>query len=196
VWGDQAGRALPEPARPSGELVMEMREWSHLDKRAWERGPWDDEPDKVQWRDEATGLPCLAVRNERSGNWCGYVGVSERHPAFGLNYYHSTWDAEQEGQTLTPVQAAINAVSVHGGLTFADKCHPSPEGEGHGICHVPAPGEPDHVWWFGFDCAHSGDVSPGYSAELRFDWPGAEYRVLAYVKSECRDLARQLQAIA
>jgi hypothetical protein len=34
--------------------------------------------------DEATGLPCLAVRPnpEIMGNWCGYVGVDQSHPFF------------------------------------------------------------------------------------------------------------------
>ena len=37
------------------------------DKRTWPRGVWDDEPDKKQWRDEATGYPCLIVRNQSMG---------------------------------------------------------------------------------------------------------------------------------
>lgn len=40
-------------------------------------GPWDLEPDAMQWGDEGTGLPCLILRNEDAGNWCGYVGVKE-----------------------------------------------------------------------------------------------------------------------
>jgi hypothetical protein len=44
-------------------------------------GPWVDEVDKVQWQDDATGLPCLVKRNHM-GAWCGYVGVSKGHPLF------------------------------------------------------------------------------------------------------------------
>jgi hypothetical protein len=47
------------------------REYRTIDKSAWGPGPWTDEPDKVQWTDTATGLPCLAKRNPRGGHWCG-----------------------------------------------------------------------------------------------------------------------------
>lgn len=140
-----------------------------IDKSNWGPGPWMDEPDHVQWQDEATGLPCLAHRNKFSGNWCGYVGVAEGHPYFEQSY--EELDA-----------------SVHGGLTFADFCaENTPEGEG--ICHVPGEGEPEKVWWFGFDCAHLYDLSPGTKMPI-FD--GEVYRNLNYVKEECQRLAAQL----
>jgi hypothetical protein len=41
-----------------------------VDKSWWPRGPWDDEPDKVQWPDEATGLPCMVKRGP-VGSFCG-----------------------------------------------------------------------------------------------------------------------------
>src|SRR4051812_44340660 len=113
---------------------MEYREYKTVDKSTWGPGDWQDEPDKVQWQDEATGLPCLIVRGP-SGALCGYVGVAEGHPLFAKEY--SSADVE-----------------VHGGLTFADFCQQTTNEARH-VCHVPAPGEPDHVWWFGFDCAHS-----------------------------------------
>lgn len=78
---------------------MEALEYRTVDKSNWGNGPWQNEPDKCQWRDEATGLPCLIVRGP-SGALCGYVGVSEGHPAFGKDY-----DSV--------------AADVHGGLTFA-----------------------------------------------------------------------------
>jgi hypothetical protein len=59
---------------------METREYRFIDKSEWDRGPWDNEPDKVQWQDAATGLPCIARRSEAMGSWCGYVGVAEGHP--------------------------------------------------------------------------------------------------------------------
>ena len=51
-------------------------------------------------------------------------------------------------------------VEVHGGLTYAGECSGS-------ICHVPKPGEPDNVFWFGFDCAHAYDLSPATQAFYR-----------------------------
>ncbi len=41
---------------------MEKIEYRTVDKTGWGEGPWQSEPDKRQWQDEATGLPCLIVR--------------------------------------------------------------------------------------------------------------------------------------
>jgi hypothetical protein len=38
---------------------MDTIEYRTIDKSQWGPGPWQDEPDKKQWQDEATGLPCL-----------------------------------------------------------------------------------------------------------------------------------------
>jgi len=158
-----------------------------VDRDDWDSGPWDNEPDKVQWQDPETGMPCLAVRNRFTGNWCGYVGVAPSHPWFGLDY-----DDQK-----------IVEVSVHGGLTFAGLC--AEDDKEHGICHKPEPGEPTHVWWFGFDCAHAFDLAPGMVASLKKYKEAEEqerilahfrsdsYRDLAYVKQECAQLAKQLR---
>lgn len=150
-----------------------------IDKSTWGAGPWTEEPDRAEWKH--AGLPCLALRN-RHGSWCGYVAVPPGHPLHGTDY-----DAVD--------------VDVHGGLTYAAKC------DGH-ICHVPQPGEPDDVWWLGFDCGHAGDFIPGIAASLReigFKEPydhvaavGASsffvdaYRTLDYVRTETNRLAEQL----
>jgi hypothetical protein len=57
---------------------VQTLEYSYLEKERaeWGEGEWNNEPDKVQWQDEETGLPCLVVRSPMGGNWCGYVGVS------------------------------------------------------------------------------------------------------------------------
>lgn len=149
---------------------METKEWRTVDKSGWKagRGRWDDEPDKKQWTDEATGLPCLIVRNP-GGALCGYVGVSKDHP-----FFEKDWgDCD---------------VDVHGGLTFADHCHEHPEGEGRGICHIVEAGDDDNVWWLGFDCAHSGDTSPKWGEENGWE----VYRDFGYVTGEVKRLARQL----
>ena len=162
---------------------METKTYTTIDRAAlgWPAGPWDSEPDKMQWPDAMTGLPCLAVRNRLSGNWCGYVGVAPDHPLHGKGY-------SDEG---------LPDLDVHGGLTFADACSAG-ENEAQGICHTPAPGEPDHVWWFGFDCAHGGDRSPlderyGLERGYPFTNSGDEtYRTLNYVQQQCAELAGQL----
>lgn len=143
-----------------------------MDKSRWGKGPWDQEPDRLEWRDEATGLPCLIVRNDM-GALCGYAGVPKGHPWHGLNYTEVDGDIE-----------------VHGGLTYANRC------QGH-ICHVPAPGEPDDVWWFGFDCSHAFDLTPGLSAFLGrgFSFSREEtYRDVPYVREQVTRLAGQLAA--
>ena len=149
---------------------METKQWTTIDKKGWPRGEWDEEPDKVQWPDAETGLPCLAVRGP-GGNWCGYVGLAEGHALYGKHYD----DVD---------------VRVHGGLTFADACHPGAT-EATGICHVPSKGEPDHIWWLGFDCAHLGDVSPAYQP-WRYSGYDEWYKNLSYVQRQCAFLAKQL----
>ena len=175
--------------------ITPIREYRTIKKDAWGEGPWLAEPDKVQWQDEATGLPCLAVRNPRNGNWCGYVGVSEGHPAFGLPY--------TEADNLGPEdEHGWHGFSVHGGITYAAFCRDDGEEE-TGICHVPQPGQPDHVYWLGFDTAHAYDLVPGFWTiagdqyrEIIGSHPNFGYRTLAYVQEECTRLAAELQAVA
>jgi hypothetical protein len=111
--------------------------------------------------------------------------VPEGHPAFGRG--RDDVDAELPD-------------GVHGGLTYAAPCQED-ERE-HGICHVPEPGQPDRVWWLGFDTAHAFDRMPAMEGRLRrqgFDgppFPGDRYRTLRYVQAECGRLAAQLDAMA
>ena len=160
---------------------MKKIEYRYIDKSKWITDPIDEflsEPDKVQYMDEETGMPCLIVRGP-SGALCGYVGVPESHPLFGKDY-DELYNYENEKGV---------SIDVHGGLTFADKCHPR-EG-GLGICHAPDKGESDNVWWFGFDCAHCGDLVPAYDSIHR----GGIYRTIAYVENQIKYLARQLNAV-
>lgn len=164
---------------------METRFWTTVDKSSWGPGDWQAEPDKMQFPDAATGLPCLVKRGP-TGALCGYVGVPEGHPWYLVNYNDMEYYPD-----------------VHGGLTFSDLCDPS-EDEANAICHVPGPGEPDHVWWLGFDCAHSGDLAPVVNMGLaalttvtdaitgyRYG-QGYTYKTLAYVQGQCAQLARQI----
>jgi len=135
--------------------------------------PWEGEPDRKEWRHRK--VPCLIVRNA-SGALCGYVGV----PYDGKPY------RDYSGQTTNDFERALEDAS-HGGITFRGTCQP-----GSKICHTPLPGEPE-VEWFGFDCAHSGDITP------RFDsYPGgfalildqvAKYRDIGYVTKVCEAMA-------
>jgi len=115
------------------------------------------------------------VREMTSGHWCGYVGVPPGHPWHGV---------ELDDSDERP--------SVHGGITYSRAC----SGE---VCHRPAPGEPEDVFWQGFDCHHDCDLGPGdlvFNAKYGFSSHGNVYRDLAYVKAEVERLAVQAKEAA
>lgn len=171
---------------------MKLREWIDptMDRSHWGTGPWDTEPDKVPWVDPGTGLDCLIVRN-RSGALCGYVGVPPTHPWYGAayGYGHSIGPRVDEQCDGYCGHNPDHFVDVHGGLTYSGRCQSS-DNPASGICHVPAPGRPENVWWFGFDCMHSGDRMP-----LMPSW-GDRYWTVPMVRSEVQSLARQIAKFA
>lgn len=157
---------------------METIEYTDVvDRSKWGEGPWDAESlDKMQWRDPISGLPVMIKRGP-IGAWCGYVGIEDPdHPYFEKDYSNIDGDLQ-----------------VHGGLTFASFCD---EGEGdHGerICHIPGPGEPDRVWWLGFDTGHFMDQVPGFTGPLFQDLSEhGTYKTQEFVTSEVLNLARQV----
>lgn len=153
------------PKQELEELTEELLRQSaeRLAIRQLPPGPWDDEPDRLEW--QHAGFTCLLNR-AALGNWCGYVAVPPGHPWHGQDYQ------------------AIDA-TAHGGLTYSAAC----AGE---ICHVPAPGEPDDVWWLGFDAGHAWDCIPG----MPFGAKSGIYRTLEYMRVQCQDLAEQAKAAA
>ena len=176
------------------------REWTFHDKRPgmkWRdystigKGPWNDEPDKVQWIDEATGLDCLIVRGP-SGALCGYVGVPPTHPWHGGDYGRCTASPACVNEWCEHTPEAC--LDVHGGITFSGGCNTS---DPEGICHIPEPGRPADVHWYGWDAAHASDLTffdmgiPGMPS--RGD--RGTYRDIAYATAECTRLASQLAAV-
>lgn len=158
---------------------MNKIEWrGGHDMSDWGPGPWQDEPSKIQWIDEATDLDCLMVRN-RWGCWCGYVGVAPGHRFYDITY-RALEDAGED-------------ISAHGGLTYSDRCQEAEDVDDiRLVCHTPYPGRSPEIWWFGFDCGHSMDLMPGMRAMLGDYGIVDTYRDVAYVRAEVERLARQL----
>lgn len=167
------------------------------DKSAWGPGPWQDEPDEVRWRDDATGYDCLLRRNSL-GAWCGYVAVPEGHPLHGVGY-----SAPQErlqpwlqrrleqpvgeqpsfsvllGLAFGRIEPTVDAVVVvHGGVTYAGSLLG------------------DQRWWFGFDCSHADDYGPGEATRVGLPPRPGTYRTMEYAREQTTALARQLAEMA
>lgn len=165
--------------------MSEVTEYK-VDKSTWGAGAWQSEPDRLDFI--AHGFACIALRHERYGNFCGYVGVPREHPLYGKPH------------------AELGALEMHGyEVNYAAPCG------GH-VCHTPAPGMPADVWWIGGDFGHVWDKCPARDALLREAFEGAEarglpsrifeqtamdrmqqYRALPYVRAQIEDLARQLR---
>lgn len=134
------------------------------------------------WQTEA-GYRAVVARMQ-AGHLCGYVALTEDHPLYGKGYGDAMPglaealgigpDEPTGNRGIIPVFiAALDgnfdrpdvAFRVHGGITFAD---------GGGKYPV----EGDGLWWFGFDCNHSGDHPDVQNEE--------------YVHQECEHFAEQL----
>ena len=136
----------------------------------WGDGPWNQEPDRVEWIDN-TGLSCLVERYGRLGTLNGYVGVDSTHPLFQKDYHNWRGDFR-----------------AHGGITWASFFNK--EDASHFVEH----NKKIRLWWIGFDCSHGFDCIPLYQNKF-FGGIGADiqnYRSLSYVKKECLFLAKQI----
>ena len=86
------------------------------DRGTWPAGPWTDEPDKVVWVDEATGLDCMARRGG-GGAWCGYVGLKADHPWHGKGYSDS--EPPVSPQSVQPLRNAGPTRSARRGIRIS-----------------------------------------------------------------------------
>lgn len=160
--------------------------------------PWWNEDSKVDF--EIEGFKC-AMRRGPLGAWCGYVGVPQSHPWFGLTYNATIKPTKdmlgpRDQQDFGPIELLCAvfsgkdienemtislAMRVHGGLTYTNDKEPF--------------GEPDGFWWFGFDCAHAGDLVPSFAEQRLGHHAGDIYRDQSYVVAEVQSLAAQLARI-
>lgn len=120
---------------------------------------------------EVLGFPARIRRMGANGHWCGYIQVQKDSRLYGKNYYTSS----ESELGISKVKEAINNIEIHGGLTFAGKFD-------------------DDNWWFGFDCAHSGDLQ-FYQFDYKMNIEGDIYRTKEYVIDECKKLALQIKEI-
>lgn len=182
------------------------------------QGPWDNEPDRVEFMHGQ--FACVVARME-GGHLCGYVRVPDGHPLAGVGCMEQSAALapaalarhEMPRGKMSPMTLLAGALKgdderntpefvfdVHGGLTYSGEC---PCG-----WYVVSPRSgamvwPDNDgWWFGFACAHAGDMSPERdNREAGAGWPYGRsyddtYRTVYYVEHECRRLAEQLAVMS
>lgn len=158
---------------PTDGVQVTPRLYPHY-RELFGAGPWQAEPDKVAWTDPVTGRPCLVLRNEL-GAVCGYVAVDPGHRLHKVPFGSLPWDLD-----------------VYGGITYSAYCD-----DRGPICHIPRPGEPDNVWWFGFACMSHRDLLPivcGTMSGLLRQYDDMSYRGFGFAINQVQQLAKQLVA--
>lgn len=156
------------------------------------RGPWASEPDKIAWTDQATGYPCIVVR-EYTGEFGSYVSVPADHPLSGF--------------TADALPSAIGE-GLHCPVTYSRGCdHTAPERRS--VCHVyhkgryiprahrDLPRHDEHAWWLGMVLDGPRDLCPnsGHTPALAAE-RGRTYRDVTFAVNQATLLARRLHAYA
>ena len=187
--------ALPERLILGDHAIDPVQITQIPERRPYGEGPWRDEPDRIAWRDPATGYSCLILR-QADGTLSGYVAVTPSHPL---------WCYERDA---IPADLGI---SPHRGLDYSALCDQDAPPMLQ-ICHVhhharsrqhaPTTADSDasggrDAWWFGFNTDKPGDLLPhGYARNDHNREAGQKvYRDLAYVAGEVVDLAATLKAL-
>ena len=159
------------------------------------------------------GLKCCVIFTIL-GHRCGYVGIPKDHPLYGIKHSQDMQSPELlqelksthigkrgildifcwDGEATTP---AI-LFDVHGGITYS----------GGGTTYPLLQVEP--MWWYGFDCSHTGDAKdwdtleklvekkkwePLWKIEQMYPVDGDVVRTNEYVKEECKTLASKIKCV-
>lgn len=164
--------------------------------------PWLNEPEHDEFIH--AGLRCRLVRGPL-GAWCGYVALPPGHPLHSIEYNEPSpalaqaWserllekDDVERTSVITLMEGMIGqlpdaglpatpeqAISVHGGVTYSAR----------------RKGEPEGLWWFGFDCSHCYDFVPDLHSFMEHDDHGLVYRTIEYARDEVKRLAEQLARV-
>lgn len=134
-------------------------------------GAWSQEPDKVVWIDEVTKLDCMLLRNDL-GTWCGYVGVPETHPYFGLDCKRVEFAFERE-------------------IDFSSTCKVGASEDEKVVCHCRTY-EHGETWWFGFNLASCWDYIPILTHQVATT---QDYRDINYARTLVESLSLALLAV-
>ena len=117
--------------------------------------------------------PGLYAQRNAMKAWCGYVQVPEGHALFGADY-SSRWQSSYDNSTVS-----LDCIlQCHGGITYAGPSYWT---------------DPRTGWWLGFDCSHTGDLTP-YDEFHGWSYSGGTYRTLSYMQQQCRELTAQIAA--
>ena len=151
----------------------------------WSKGPWEDEPDFVEFIHKETSYLVRAIRHDRTGHWNGYVGTPLEHPASKLSNQY-----ELPERVFGAAYRGISLVEKTGShdLGFT----PTDDGKNWTL--------------FGFDTAHWNDAHPIYIAykgnqdEVKTSLTikgeeGYSYKSLKFVLEYCDELANQLKSM-
>ena len=110
------------------------------------------------------GFFCM-IRRNHSGAFCGYIAIPQ-----------------SKGFEALDLGRLQNALSCHGGITYADS--DSPVGDELNCGYAVS-------MWLGFDCAHSGDQVP-ISGMVG---SSGTYRNVTYVIQQLHDLVVQIELV-
>lgn len=182
---------LPPAVLPGTPVVPEAA--YRNDRHPTGSGPWSGEPDKFAWTDEATGYPCVVVR-ERTGEYGAHVGVPPEHPLSG--YAAQAIPGEISSDLHRPVSCAQPCQrSVSEPLSI---CHVS-ERRRHVARQVAAhqvakPGEQaDDAWWLGMIFDGPRDFVPAGGKRALAAERGETYRDARFAFEQATLLARRLR---
>lgn len=172
----------PKPKMTSEEM---WRLFQTNPKALWGKGPWDDEPDYLEFQTRF-GYRAVIKRMEAYGHLCGYVEVKPGHILHGAHYMECVDDEDDDNPfELTARGRYLQGIGVHGRLTFSQP----------GDVFRTDDNSDKSGWWFGFDCNHSFDSNPVGVGTKNFILGGTDvesYRTMQYVRLQCEELAEGL----
>ena len=100
-------------------------------QKAAENKPWENEPNRVSWTDDKTGLRCTVFRNQTWGYLCGCVDLEIGHPLYGIRSADINEGALSFERRLT-CYAYTKRIKI----------------------------KPENCWRIMFDCFGNGDLAP------------------------------------